>query len=296
MAFASSLDQIGPLAKTVEDCALILKHIAGHDEMDSTSANAEIPNYTAALGRGIAGMRIGVPKQYLENGIQPEIKKAVLDAVKVYEDLGAACEECSLPLVEYALYAYYLISSAEASSNLARYDGVKYGFRADNFGDLRDMYLKTRSQGFGEEVKRRIMLGTFELSSGYYDAYYKRSRLVSGLISDEFSARFSKYDALLTPTTPTTAFRFGEKADPISMYMGDVCTVAVNIAGLPAISIPAGFDGAGKPIGIQLIADRFEEEKLLRLAYSYEKVAGFENARPELSDVKGGLQWTTRQS
>ena len=249
MAFASSLDQIGPLAKTVEDCALILKHIAGHDEMDSTSANAEIPNYTAALGRGIAGMRIGVPKQYLENGIQPEIKKAVLDAVKVYEDLGAACEECSLPFVEYALYAYYLISSAEASSNLARYDGVKYGFRADNFGDLRDMYLKTRSQGFGEEVKRRIMLGTFALSSGYYDAYYKRSRLVSGLISDEFSARFSKYDALLTPTTPTTAFRFGG-ADPINY--GGRRPVAVNIAGLPAISIPAGFDGAANRLAFSL--------------------------------------------
>ncbi|HHW45440.1 MAG TPA: Asp-tRNA(Asn)/Glu-tRNA(Gln) amidotransferase subunit GatA [Clostridiales bacterium] len=284
IAFASSLDQIGPLTKTVEDCALVLKYIAGHDKLDSTSVNIPIPDYTSALGGDIAGMRIGVPREYLEDGIQPEIKKAVLDAVKIYESLGAACEECSLPLTKYALYAYYIISSAEASSNLARYDGVKYGFRAENYKGLNDMYLETRSQGFGEEVKRRIMLGTFALSSGYYDAYYKKAQQVRTLIRKDFSNSFAKFDALLTPTTPTTAFRFGEKADPISMYMGDVCTVAVNIAGLPAISMPAGLDSAKRPIGIQLIADSFNEEKLLSLAYAYEKTTGYENLRPDLKE------------
>ncbi len=189
-------------------------------------------------------------------------------------------------MTDYALSAYYIISSAEASSNLARYDGVKYGFRAEQYRDLNDMYLETRSQGFGEEVKRRIMLGTFALSSGYYDAYYKRAQQVRHLIRRDFSDKFSRFDALLTPTTPTTAFRFGEKADPISMYLGDVCTVAVNIAGLPAISIPAGLDRAGRPIGIQLIADSFEEAKLLRLAYAYEKHTGFENLCPDLPQRK----------
>lgn len=288
VAFASSLDQIGPFAKSVEDCALFLNHIAGHDNMDSTSVKIDIPDYAASLNEDIRGMKIGVPKQYLENGIQPEIKNAVLEAVKTYESLGAVCEECSLPLTDYALYAYYIISSAEASSNLARYDGVKYGFRAENFTDLNELYLETRSQGFGEEVKRRIMLGTFALSSGYYDAYYKKAQKVRGLIRRDFSDSFKKYDALLTPTTPTTAFRFGEKADPISMYMGDVCTVAVNIAGLPAISLPAGLDNNSKPIGIQLIAGRFEEARLLKLAYAYEKATGFEDMRPGIPELKEG--------
>lgn len=286
IAFASSLDQIGSFTKDVTDCAIVLNAIAGYDKMDSTSVDADKTDYTKALGLPLKGMKIGVPKQYLESGIQTEIKKAVENAIKVYEMLGAECEECSLPLSKFALPAYYLISSAEASSNLARFDGIKYGYRAEEYHGLTDLYEITRSEGFGEEVKRRIMLGTYALSSGYYDAYYKKAQQVRGLIKRDFAACFEKYDVLLTPTTPTTAYKFGEKSDPVAMYMGDICTVAVNIAGLPAISIPAGLDKKGMPIGIQLIANSFDERKLLTAAFAYERETGYEKLRPTVKEVE----------
>lgn len=286
IAFASSLDQIGSFTKDVTDCAIVLNAIAGYDKMDSTSVDADKTDYTKALGLPLKGMKVGVPKQYLESGIQTEIKEAVENAIKVYEMLGAECEECSLPLSKFALPAYYLISSAEASSNLARFDGIKYGYRAEEYHGLTDLYEITRSEGFGEEVKRRIMLGTYALSSGYYDAYYKKAQQVRGLIKRDFAACFEKYDVLLTPTTPTTAYKFGEKSDPVAMYMGDICTVAVNIAGLPAISIPAGLDKKGMPIGIQLIANSFDESKLLTAAFAYERETGYEKLRPTVKEVE----------
>lgn len=286
IAFASSLDQIGSFTKDVTDCAIVLNAIAGYDKMDSTSVDADKTDYTKALGLPLKGMKVGVPKQYLESGIQSEIREAVENAIKVYEMLGAECEECSLPLSKFALPAYYLISSAEASSNLARFDGIKYGYRAEEYHGLTDLYEITRSEGFGEEVKRRIMLGTYALSSGYYDAYYKKAQQVRGLIKRDFAACFEKYDVLLTPTTPTTAYKFGEKSDPVAMYMGDICTVAVNIAGLPAISIPAGLDKKGMPIGIQLIANSFEERKLLTAAFAYERETGYEKLRPTVKEVE----------
>ena len=286
IAFASSLDQIGSFTKDVTDCAIVLNAIAGYDKMDSTSVDADKTDYTKALGLPLKGMKVGVPKQYLESGIQSEIREAVENAIKVYEMLGAECEECSLPLSKFALPAYYLISSAEASSNLARFDGIKYGYRAEEYHGLTDLYEITRSEGFGEEVKRRIMLGTYALSSGYYDAYYKKAQQVRGLIKRDFAACFEKYDVLLTPTTPTTAYKFGEKSDPVAMYMGDICTVAVNIAGLPAISIPAGLDKKGMPIGIQLIANSFEERKLLTAAFAYERETGYEKLRPTIKEVE----------
>lgn len=286
IAFASSLDQIGSFTKDVTDCAIVLNAIAGYDKMDSTSVDADKTDYTKALGLPLKGMKVGVPKQYLESGIQTEIKEAVENAIKVYEMLGAECEECSLPLSKFALPAYYLISSAEASSNLARFDGIKYGYRAEEYHGLTDLYEITRSEGFGEEVKRRIMLGTYALSSGYYDAYYKKAQQVRGLIKRDFAACFEKYDVLLTPTTPTTAYKFGEKSDPVAMYMGDICTVAVNIAGLPAISIPAGLDKKGMPIGIQLIANSLDERKLLTAAFAYERETGYEKLRPTVKEVE----------
>lgn len=286
IAFASSLDQIGSFTKDVTDCAIVLNAIAGYDKMDSTSVDADKTDYTKALGLPLKGMKVGVPKQYLESGIQTEIREAVENAIKVYEMLGAECEECSLPLSKFALPAYYLISSAEASSNLARFDGIKYGYRAEEYHGLADLYERTRSEGFGEEVKRRIMLGTYALSSGYYDAYYKKAQQVRGLIKRDFAACFEKYDVLLTPTTPTTAYKFGEKSDPVAMYMGDICTVAVNIAGLPAISIPAGLDKKGMPIGIQLIANSFDESKLLTAAFAYERETGYEKLRPTVKEVE----------
>ena len=286
IAFASSLDQIGSFTKDVTDCAIVLNAIAGYDKMDSTSVDADKTDYTKVLGLPLKGMKIGVPRQYLESGIQTEIREAVENAIKVYEMLGVECEECSLPLSKFALPAYYLISSAEASSNLARFDGIKYGYRAEEYHGLTDLYEITRSEGFGEEVKRRIMLGTYALSSGYYDAYYKKAQQVRGLIKRDFAACFEKYDVLLTPTTPTTAYKFGEKSDPVAMYMGDICTVAVNIAGLPAISIPAGLDKKGMPIGIQLISNSFEERKLLTAAFAYERETGYEKLRPTVKEVE----------
>ncbi|MFO7612435.1 MAG: Asp-tRNA(Asn)/Glu-tRNA(Gln) amidotransferase subunit GatA [Clostridia bacterium] len=271
VAFASSLDQIGPLTKTVEDSAIVLNAISGRDHRDSTSLESGISDYTEGIDGGIKGMRIGVPSQYLSDGVSSDVRKKLGDAIKAYEKLGAVCEETSLELADYAIAAYYIISSAEASSNLARYDGIKYGYRSPGYTDLTDLYNKTRSEGFGPEVKRRIMLGTYVLSSGYYDAYYKKALRVRTLIKNEFDTLFKKYDLILGPTAPTTAFRIGEKeGNPLEMYMGDVFTVSVNIAGLPAISIPCGLDGNGLPVGMQLIGKAFGEKTILKTAKAYE--------------------------
>lgn len=276
VAFASSLDQIGPITRNVEDCALVMNAIAGHDPMDSTSADVNYPDYTAFLHKDIRGLKIGIPKEYIQEGLQADVKEKILAAAKAFENLGAVVTEVSLPLTEYAIPAYYLISSAEASSNLARYDGIKYGYRASKYDDLIDLYRQTRSEGFGTEVKRRIMLGTYALSSGYYDAYYKKALKVRRLIYQDFQKAFSQADVLLGPTAPATAFKIGEKTDnPLEMYLGDIYTVSVNIAGLCALSVPCGADGKGLPVGMQLIGRPFEEGTLLQAAHAYEKSSGF---------------------
>ncbi|TYQ18371.1 UNVERIFIED_CONTAM: aspartyl/glutamyl-tRNA(Asn/Gln) amidotransferase subunit A [Acetivibrio alkalicellulosi] len=283
VAFASSLDQIGPISKNVSDCALILNAITGYDLNDSTSANVNYPDYTKSLQNDVKGLKIGIPKEYITQGINDEVKKAVLDGVKVLENLGAKCEEFSLPITEYAIPAYYLISSAEASSNLARYDGIKYGFRAEKFTDLSDLYRQTRSEGFGTEVKRRIMLGTYALSSGYYDEYYNKALQVRTLIKKGFSDAFEKYDAVLGPTAPTTAYKIGEKSeDPLEMYLGDIYTASVNIAGLPGLSIPCGMDSNNLPIGMQIIGKPFDESTLLRIGYTFEKNTEFHKNRAKI--------------
>lgn len=276
VAFASSLDQIGPITKTVADSAIVLNSIAGYDKMDSTSADEKADDYTKSLGESVKGLKIGIPKEYIGEGIQKEVKNAIMNAAKVYESLGAEIFEFSLPMTKYALPAYYIMSSAEASSNLARFDGVKYGYRAENYTDLTDMYLKTRSEGFGSEVKRRIMLGTYALSAGYYDAYYKKAQQARTLIRNSFAEAFDKFDVILTPTAPTTAFEIGKNiTDPITMYLNDICTVSVNIAGLPAISIPCGYDKTNMPIGLQLIAKPFAENTLFKTAYAFEQNTDF---------------------
>lgn len=283
VAFASSLDQIGPLTKDVTDCAIVLNAISGYDPMDSTSANVEYPDYTKALLNDVKGIKVGIPKEYIGEGINPEVKKAVLDAAEVLKSLGAECEEFSLPITEYAIPAYYLISSAEASSNLARYDGVKYGYRAEKFTDLLDLYKQTRSEGFGAEVKRRIMLGTYALSSGYYDAYYKKALQVRTLIKNGFNEAFNKYDVVLGPTAPTTAYKIGEKSDnPLEMYLGDIYTVSVNIAGLPGLAIPCGFDSSNLPIGLQLIGRPFDESTLLRVGFTFEQNTEFHKNKAKI--------------
>nr|WP_273702542.1 Asp-tRNA(Asn)/Glu-tRNA(Gln) amidotransferase subunit GatA [Tepidanaerobacter syntrophicus] len=282
IAFASSLDQIGPFTKDVTDCAMVLNAIAGHDANDSTSAVRESPDYKSALIDDVKGLKIGVPREYFGQGINEEVKKAVIDAIELLKTLGADYEETSLKYTDYALSAYYLIASAEASSNLGRYDGVKYGYRAANYEDMIDMYKKTRSEGFGSEVKRRIMLGTYALSSGYYDAYYLKALKVRTLITEDFKKAFEKYDVLIVPTSPTTAFKIGERIDnPMEMYLSDVCTVPVNIAGLPALSMPCGFDSRGLPIGLQIIGKAFDEETILRVAYTFEKNTEFHNKKPD---------------
>ncbi|KYH31962.1 Asp-tRNA(Asn)/Glu-tRNA(Gln) amidotransferase subunit GatA [Neomoorella mulderi] len=281
VAFASSLDQIGPITRDVTDCALVLGVIAGHDPSDSTSADLPVPDYRAALQPEIKGLKIGVPREYFGAGIEPEVETVVRRAIAKLEEMGAICEETSLPHTEYALPAYYLVAPAEASSNLARYDGVSYGLRVPG-KDIIEMYMNTRSQGFGPEVKRRIMLGTYALSSGYYDAYYLKALKVRTLIRRDFEAAFSKYDLLATPTSPTVAFRLGEKAgDPLAMYMSDLCTIPVNMAGLPALSIPCGFS-QGLPVGLQLIGKAFDEATLLRAAYAFEQATEYHRRRPEL--------------
>lgn len=275
IAYGSSLDQIGPLAKDVRDCATILETIASHDSKDSTSVPREDTDFTTALVDDVKGMRIGIPRDYFGEGLDPQVKNAVLAAAQVLKEKGAIVEEFDLSLVEYAIPAYYTIAAAEASSNLERFDGIKYGYRASEYDGLHHMYKKTRSEGFGPEVKRRIMLGSFVLSSGYYDAYYLKALRVKALIKKAFDEAFSKYDVILGPVAPTTAPKMGESlADPIKMYLGDIYTIAVNLAGLPGISLPCGKDEKGLPIGLQLIGDCFREKKLIRVAYSYEQSRG----------------------
>ena len=273
VAYGSSLDQIGPLCKTVEDCAVILETIASHDKKDSTSIERQDTNFTSALVKDVRGMRIGIPQDYFIPGLDPEVKAAVLKAAELLKENGAIVEEFDLSLVDYAIPTYYTIASAEASSNLERFDGIKYGYRAESEG-LHQMYKKTRSQGFGPEVKRRIMLGSFVLSSGYYDAYYLKALRVKAMIKKAFDDAFAKYDCILGPAAPTTAPKLGDSlTDPIKMYLGDIYTISVNLAGLPGICVPCGTDSKGLPIGLQLIGDCFQEKKLIQTAYTYEQLS-----------------------
>lgn len=283
VAFASSLDQIGPITKNVEDAAYVLQAIAGHDQLDSTSADVEVPDYLSALTGDVKGLRIGVPKELIGEGIDPEVRDAVLAALRQLESMGAIWEEVSMPHTEYAVPAYYLLASSEASSNLARFDGVRYGIRAENADNLIEMYKETRSQGFGQEVKRRIMLGTYALSAGYYDAYYKKAQQVRTLIIRDYQQVFAQYDVILHPTTPTTAFKIGDKIDdPVKMYLEDICTIPVNLAGLPAISVPCGFGSNGLPIGLQIVGKAFDEATILRVAHAYEQATAHHRQKPEL--------------
>ena len=277
IAYGSSLDQIGPVAKDVTDCATILEVIASHDTKDSTSVKREDLDFTSALVDDVKGMKIGIPRDYLGEGLDPEVKDAVLKAAKVLEEKGAVVEEFDLSLAEYAIPAYYVIASAEASSNLARFDGIKYGYRTEEYEGLHNMYKKTRSEGFGPEVKRRIMLGSFVLSSGYYDAYYLKALRTKALIKQAFDRAFETYDVILGPAAPTTAPKLGESlSDPIKMYLGDIYTISVNLAGLPGISVPCGMDKKGLPIGLQLIGDCFQEKKIIRAAYSFEQSRSYQ--------------------
>ncbi len=281
IAFASSLDQIGPMARTVEDAALLYSAICGHDKRDATSAHREYPDFTKLLNKGVKGLRIGIPKEYFGAGVTDEVKHAVMGAVAALEAEGATVKQISLPSTDAALAAYYIISSAEASSNLARFDGVKYGYRAAKVENLIDLYEASRSEGFGDEVKRRIMLGTFVLSSGFFDAYYKRAKVLQQQIANEFAQAFESCDVIATPTSPFTAFKLGENVDdPLKMYAADICTITVNIASLPAMSIPCGTGADGMPIGLQLIGPRFSEEMLFNTAHHYEKLVGGFNKIP----------------
>ena len=272
IAYASSLDQVGPLAKTVRGCAQLLAAIAGHDPCDSTSVQRPVPDYAAHLGHGLKDLRVGIPREYFVEGMQPEVEQAVRAAVRVLETLGARVTEVSLPHTEYAIAAYYLIATAEASSNLARYDGVKFGWRAAGDDGLLPMYRRTRASGFGAEVQRRIMLGTYALSAGYYDAYYLKAQKVRTLIRKDFEHVFASQDVIVTPTAPTTAFRIGEKtSDPLQMYLSDIFTISVNLAGLPGLSLPCGFDAGGLPIGLQIVGRPFEEERVFHTGHAYEQ-------------------------
>ena len=283
VAFASSLDQIGPITKDVEDSAILLNVIAGHDEKDTTSVNLEKKDYTKSLVKDVKGLKIGLPKEFIGEGINEEVKQAILETAKKYEELGATVEECSLDIGKEALAVYYIIACAEASSNLGRFDGIRYGYRSEKFDNLREIYINSRTEGFGPEVKRRIILGTYVLSSGYYDAYYKKAQKVRTVIRNEYQKLFEKYDLILTPTSPTVAFGIGEKSNnPLEMYLADICTVPVNIAGLPGMSIPVSLDKQGMPIGIQLIGKHFDEETIFRAAYTLEQEVKFrEKYKPE---------------
>lgn len=289
IAFGSSLDQIGPITKTVEDAAMILNVIAGHDEADSTSANVPVPDYTGFLGKDVKGLKIGLPKEYFVKGLDPEVERSIKAAVQVFQDLGASVAEINLPHMKYAVAVYYIVAVAEASSNLGRFDGVQYGLRAES-QNLKDMYFETRDQGFGREAKRRILLGTFVLSAGYYDAYYLKGLKVRTLIKQDFDQAFQKVDVILGPTAPTPPFKIGEKMDdPLSMYLSDIYTISANLAGVPAISIPCGFTRAGSqnaptelPIGLQLTAKPFEEGTLFRAASAYESATKWYERRPKL--------------
>ena len=286
VAFASSLDQIGPITKDVEDAAILLNVIAGHDEKDSTSVNLPKKDYTKSLVKDVSKLKIGVPKEFLGEGINEEVKQSVEKAIEEYKKLGATVEECSLDIANQALATYYIIACAEASSNLGRFDGIRYGYRTKNFTNLKEIYKNSRSEGFGKEVKRRIILGTYVLSSGYYDAYYKKAQKVRTLIKQEFEKLFEKYDLLITPTSPTVAYEIGTKSNnPLEMYLADLCTVSVNIAGLPGISIPCGVDSKGMPIGLQLIGKPFGEETIIQAAYTYEQETKFrDNYKPEFKN------------
>ncbi|OPX89678.1 MAG: Glutamyl-tRNA(Gln) amidotransferase subunit A [Pelotomaculum sp. PtaB.Bin104] len=282
IAFASSLDQIGPFARDVTDCATLLEVISGHDDRDSTSASYKVPEFTASLINDVRGLKIGVPEEFMAKGIGPEVRAAVERAMSLYESMGAVVEYTTLPHTEYALPTYYIIAPAEASSNLARYDGVRYGFRAAEVVDVIDMFMKSRSQGFGTEVKRRIMLGTYALSAGYYDAYYLKALKVRTLIKQDFDRAFEKYDLLLSPTSPTPAFRFGEKIDdPLEMYLSDICTISVNLAGIPGISFSCGFVD-NMPVGLQLMGKYFDEGTLLRAAYTFEQNTSYHKEFPKI--------------
>ncbi|MEJ6951396.1 Asp-tRNA(Asn)/Glu-tRNA(Gln) amidotransferase subunit GatA [Natronospora cellulosivora (SeqCode)] len=282
IAYASSLDQIGPITKDVEDSAILMNIIAGHDSKDSTSVKMEKEDYTSFLKEDVSEMKIAIPKEYFAMEFNQEVKDSVLAAVKKLEEAGATVEEVSIPSVEYALAAYYIIAPAEASSNLARYDGVRYGYRSKEINDLKDMFTNTRNQGFGDEVKRRIMIGTYALSSGYYDAYYLKAQKVRTLIKEDFDKLYNDYDLIISPTTPTTAFKLGSMTDPLEMYQMDVFTVPVNIAGIPAISVPCGFDSNNLPIGIQIMGPHFGEGKILQTAYTLEKILNINNKRPKV--------------
>jgi len=282
VAFASSLDQIGPITKTVEDSAILLNIISGYDPYDSTSASISVPDFTSVLGQDIRGIKIGVPKEYFIEGIDKEVESSVKEALKKLESLGAIPLEISLPHTEYAIATYYILATSEASSNLARYDGVKYGLRVDG-KDLLDTYMETRANGFGAEVKRRIILGTYALSSGYYEAYYRKAQQVRTLIKQDFERAFEEVDVIITPTSPTPAFKIGEKIDdPLQMYLSDIFTISVNLAGVPGISIPCGFSSKNLPIGLQIIGKHFDEESILRVAYVYEQATGWHEKKPVL--------------
>lgn len=282
VAFASSLDQIGPITKNVRDSSILMNIISGHDPLDSTSAPVPLPDFTAVIDKDIKGMKIGIPKEYFIEGMNAEVAGAVTEAIRQLESLGAVPVEVSLPHAGYAVATYYVLAMSEASSNLARYDGVKYGFRATG-KDLMDMYVRTRAEGFGAEVKRRIMIGTYALSSGYYEAYYRKAQQVRTLIKKDFEGAFKKVDVIATPTTPTAAFKVGEKiADPLQMYLSDIFTISVNLAGVPGISVPCGFTSDNLPIGLQLIGKHFDEESILQVAHAYEQSTDWHKRKPAL--------------
>jgi aspartyl-tRNA(Asn)/glutamyl-tRNA(Gln) amidotransferase subunit A len=284
IAFASSMDQVGPMTKDVRDCALLLEAISGHDPADATSVKLPIPSYSKSLTGEIAGLRLGIPKEYFTAGLQPAVDEALMNAVHQLENRGAVIEEISLPHTEYAVAVYYIIATAEASSNLARYDGMRYGQRADG-GDITETYMLSRAQGLGPEVKRRIMLGTYALSAGYYDAYYLKAQKVRALIQRDFETAFEHCDAIITPTSPTTAFKLSEKIkNPLQMYLSDICTISINLAGIPAISVPCGLDREGLPIGMQVIGKHFDEATILRIADAYEQQTEWHRKKAALSE------------
>lgn len=287
VAFASSLDQIGPVGRDIKDCAEVLSVISGHDAKDSTSVKRPVFDFSTCFDGNLKGMKIGIPTNYFGKGLDEDVKKSVLEAAETLKKLGAEIEEFEMNIVDYAIPTYYVLACAEASSNLSRYDGIKYGYRKRDCEDLMEVYLTSRSEGFGMEVKRRIMLGSFVLSSGYYDAYYNKSLKVRGLIKKSFDEAFKKYDMILSPVAPTTAYKIGENSsDPLKMYLGDIYTVSVNLAGIPAISVPCGFGSNGMPIGMQLIGNAFDESKLVRAAYAFQRETDFHTKKPEM--VKGG--------
>jgi aspartyl-tRNA(Asn)/glutamyl-tRNA(Gln) amidotransferase subunit A len=281
VAFASSLDQIGPITKDVEDCAILMKAISGYDPYDSTSVNVEVPDYKRSLVKDVKGIRVGIPNEYFIEGIDPDVEKSVTQAIEHFKKWGAEVKRISLPHTEYAVAVYYIIATAEASSNLARYDGVKYGFRSKGYRDLMEMYAQTRAKGFGEEVKRRIILGTYVLSAGYYEAYYRKASQVRTLMRKDFEEAFRQVDVIVAPTAPTPAFRIGEKKEnPLQMYLSDIFTIPVNLAGIPAISIPCGFSHENLPIGLQIMGKHFDEGMLLRVAYTFEQNTDFHLKKP----------------